>query len=420
MSEPLFEWDVTPNPLNAFNTSAQEAIQLGLEVTALGHHHVYLQWQAPVPVALQHTLVFGSLQHPQAVLALTSLSRVGLTPSASQWILAQGQLQQGTLSLGHQQAFVVHLPSPAQGLPAPSGPSPSGNWQMIPEPPPLTYETLDPDLAPDAPAEMALESALSSYQVPTFNEEDAEELALERALEEPVPQENETDLASPYEGPFMDSFFGVSEDLKDDDANDDTGNTASDLTPLLPETGHEDELFKPPAFDFGLLKEDAPPSNTELPASIHLPQGMPVAQQTNSEGLTLEGPVLAVDWQEPFDFGAGFIPLPQPGIIDWPQGPSQTTTANAPAPTPFTEALDAKQPFALPSLPIPTPTSGQDSVDPMAPYQSGQRVQHPAYGAGVVENVLDVQGRTVLRVRFDTMGKRLLDANLTQQLTVLE
>lgn len=47
---------------------------------------------------------------------------------------------------------------------------------------------------------------------------------------------------------------------------------------------------------------------------------------------------------------------------------------------------------------------------PQSPYAVGTQVSHPRYGNGVVEGVTPTGKRTTLRIRFETVGKRLLDA----------
>ncbi|MBK8190605.1 MAG: hypothetical protein IPK79_09185 [Vampirovibrionales bacterium] len=49
-------------------------------------------------------------------------------------------------------------------------------------------------------------------------------------------------------------------------------------------------------------------------------------------------------------------------------------------------------------------------------FQPGDRVTHAQYGAGVIEKIIPMEGRVTLKVMFDDVGKRLLDAD-TAKLT---
>ncbi|MEB3207189.1 MAG: hypothetical protein VKK59_07605 [Vampirovibrionales bacterium] len=46
-------------------------------------------------------------------------------------------------------------------------------------------------------------------------------------------------------------------------------------------------------------------------------------------------------------------------------------------------------------------------------FMQGERVQHPQYGQGVVQSIIDMGNRTILNIQFDEAGKRLLDPNLS-------
>lgn len=58
----------------------------------------------------------------------------------------------------------------------------------------------------------------------------------------------------------------------------------------------------------------------------------------------------------------------------------------------------------------------QKPVEPMpgneAGFQIGERVRHPAYGAGVVQRIIPMEESVVLNISFDSVGKRLLDPAL--------
>lgn len=85
------------------------------------------------------------------------------------------------------------------------------------------------------------------------------------------------------------------------------------------------------------------------------------------------------------------------------------------------EQKEQKDSFKIPQKPLPkanelpvyepkNPSSNQtDAID----YSEGMRVSHAKYGTGTVEKIIKYGKKTLCSIQFDTLGRRLLDPNIT-------
>jgi hypothetical protein len=90
--------------------------------------------------------------------------------------------------------------------------------------------------------------------------------------------------------------------------------------------------------------------------------------------------------------------------------------------TTSTEVETVSQPLEPPALEAEPLTSGSlpvESLEIPAPetevlgFAEGDRVHHATYGPGRIMKIIPMDGRTILNVYFDQLGKRLLDPSLT-------
>jgi hypothetical protein len=52
--------------------------------------------------------------------------------------------------------------------------------------------------------------------------------------------------------------------------------------------------------------------------------------------------------------------------------------------------------------------------DASTQFEAGDRVSHETYGEGVIRRVIPMDGRVILNIQFDQVGKRLLDQSLSK------
>jgi hypothetical protein len=89
---------------------------------------------------------------------------------------------------------------------------------------------------------------------------------------------------------------------------------------------------------------------------------------------------------------------------------------------PFLDSLTSTSPLPLGQQPITSdtsnglePSAAEDPDASSAPsFTEGQRVNHPQYGQGVVQSIINMGNRSILNIQFETAGKRLLDPSLSQ------
>lgn len=124
---------------------------------------------------------------------------------------------------------------------------------------------------------------------------------------------------------------------------------------------------------------------------------------------------LASEGNPPLDDTLNDIPL----VPEAPEQPNVDTHQDEPLS--ITNHID----FDLPNSTSPegtaqpTPVPAKPSISKPAPaakpattqWAIGQKIHHPRYGDGVIEGLTPTGKRTTLRIRFETVGKRLLDAD---------
>lgn len=124
---------------------------------------------------------------------------------------------------------------------------------------------------------------------------------------------------------------------------------------------------------------------------------------------------LASEGELPVDNTVNDIPL----VPEAPQQPNVGTHQDEPLSvsnhidfdlpnTSPTEATEQPTPLpAKPSISKPSPAAKPATTQ----WAIGQKIHHPRYGDGVIEGLTPTGKRTTLRIRFETVGKRLLDAD---------
>ncbi len=193
-----------------------------------------------------------------------------------------------------------------------------------------------------------------------------------------------------------------------------------------------DEMFA--AFDTQDDTMQAAFLPSDTPVAIHpISSGSPEFESTPADAPTTE------DGGFDFDFPTAASEPAQPNphqavaVADKPPEATITRpiadtlavfddTPNTPPLTPVASEPNlntAEQPTVIPSTPALTHRQAAYVATPTAThtpnggtdYAKGQRVQHPRYGQGTIQHLIHTGGRTTLRVQFDTVGKRLLDAD---------
>jgi hypothetical protein len=127
------------------------------------------------------------------------------------------------------------------------------------------------------------------------------------------------------------------------------------------------------------------------------------------------------------DFAPHLPELPEPpSAVTNSQEDSPQHSIHTPQMSPASSPVEPERLITPPAVEDAVPTSHtpiyqaeipteQEEVPATEPgFEAGQRVTHGLYGTGVIQNVVDIEGRTVLSILFDEAGKRLLDPSLSE------
>lgn len=115
--------------------------------------------------------------------------------------------------------------------------------------------------------------------------------------------------------------------------------------------------------------------------------------------------------------GTAVSPVESMGTVQSPPMPEELQYENEEEAEPATTVVDSvpAPPFVDETPPIyQHETHLPPQSLPQSPFQAGERVHHPTYGAGTVMKVLPMAEQVILNISFEQVGKRLLDPSLCE------
>lgn len=189
------------------------------------------------------------------------------------------------------------------------------------------------------------------------------------------------------------------------------------LSRLFPETNGTQEPGES-------LNEDPAADVNELAAQPDIPERLvkeaeesPEPEEAPQTSVEPE----AVEADGPSNSQENLEVYPQTEEADWPveEEPVEAIQQAAPEPEVTSEAPPNEAPTSEASAPAEqeqkeqTPDQQETASDDDVSYQEGDTVHHEKYGAGTVQKVMSMEGRVILNIQFEQVGKRLLDPNLS-------
>jgi hypothetical protein len=193
--------------------------------------------------------------------------------------------------------------------------------------------------------------------------------------------------------------------------------TAAENTPPSPASALPPPTEAQPPSTYSL--DQAISANVQPPAVLDVDwsEAQPPVATVSSVSLTetREAPVVHSP-QPPYshELQSGLSPAPAPSLTPATATVSLPVSVESTVQPPVQPSAQVTAPTPLPSSSSSAPPAAAESSSPPAAKQyEGKRVGHPTYGHGTVKKVLELDGRMILTIQFDGVGKRLLDPSLS-------